>query len=80
MGYGLGQMFLRLRHVQDQIHRGDLVIFAPLADDLLRNLIAKVFVCNQIYRQNYSRVRTFPLFKDGKWRERAARRHLPRRR
>jgi hypothetical protein len=68
MGYGLEQMFLRLRDVQNQIYRGDLVIFAPLADDLARNLIAKVFVCNQIYRQNYSRVRTFPLFDHGEWR------------
>ncbi len=61
-------MFHRLRAVQDQIQPGDVVIFTPLADDLLRNMIAKVFVYDQIYRQNYSRVRTFPVFEDGEWR------------
>ena len=68
MGYGLEQMFLRLRAVQDQIQPGDVVIFTPLAVDLLRNMIAKVFVCGWIYRQNYSRARTFPMFEDAKWR------------
>jgi hypothetical protein len=66
MGYGLEQMFLRLRDSQD-IRPGDAVIFAPIAEDLERNLIGKTFVCT-IYQKNYAEARTFPLLEDGTWR------------
>jgi hypothetical protein len=67
MGYGLEQMFLRLREVQGEIHRGDVVVFSPLSHDLWRNLIAKDFVCDVIYRHNFAQVRSFPILHDGVW-------------
>lgn len=67
MAYGLEQMFLSLRESQAQIRPGDAVIFAPIAEDLERNLIGKTFVCT-IYEKNYAEARSFPLLEDGTWR------------
>lgn len=67
MAYGLEQMFLRLRESKDQVRQGDAVIFAPIAEDLERNLIGKTFVC-EIYRKSYAEARTFPLLDNGEWR------------
>lgn len=66
MAYGLEQMFLRLRESKDAIQPGDAVIFAPIAEDLERNLIGKTFVCD-IYEKSYAGTRTFPLLVDGTW-------------
>jgi lysophospholipase L1-like esterase len=44
-GYGLDQMLLRLEEVLDTVQPGDLVLFAPISDDLRRNLIGMAQVC-----------------------------------
>ena len=67
MAYGLEQMFLLLRESMEQVQPGDAVIFAPIAEDLERNLIGKTFVC-AIYEKNYAEARSFPVLEDGTWR------------
>lgn len=67
MAYGLEQMFVRLRESKEEIQPGDVVIFAPIAADLDRNLISKFFVC-RIYAENYFPAQTFPLLDHGVWR------------
>ena len=44
-GYGLEQMLLRFEQVLDTVESGDLVLFAPITDDLRRNLIGMAQVC-----------------------------------
>jgi hypothetical protein len=67
MGYGLEQMFLRLRAAKDIIQPGDIVVFSPVSLDLTRNLIAKDFVCF-LYYKNYSKVETYPWWDGTAWR------------
>ncbi len=44
-GYGLEQMLLRFEQVLETVQPGDLVMFAPISDDLRRNLIGMAQVC-----------------------------------
>ena len=44
-GYGLEQMVLRLEDVLETVEPGDLVLFAPISDDIRRNLIGMAQVC-----------------------------------
>ncbi len=37
-GYGIVQMFQRFLNIEDRIKPGDLIVFTPLADDILRNV------------------------------------------
>jgi hypothetical protein len=77
MAYGLEQMLLRLRAAQDAIQPGDVVIFSPVSLDLMRNLIAKDFVCFLHYK-NYSKVETFPWWDGSAWRPVRIADHCPR--
>jgi hypothetical protein len=67
MAYGLEQMLLRLRAAKEAIQPGDVVVFSPVSLDLMRNLIAKDFVCFLHYK-NYSKVETFPWWDGSTWR------------
>lgn len=65
VGYGLEQMYLSLERHRDQIRPGDLVIFAPVADDLARGLAGRHYVCGGQIRAERSEM--FPKFEDGAW-------------
>jgi hypothetical protein len=76
MAYGLEQMLLRLRAAKDAIQPGDVVIFSPVSLDLMRNLIAKDFVCF-LHHENYSKVETFPWWDGSTWRPIRIAEHCP---
>lgn len=66
-GYGLDQMYLSLKQNLDQIKEGDIVLFAPISDDLQRNLIAKTHVC-LAYLIEPEGQHAHPKYEDGEWR------------
>jgi hypothetical protein len=37
MGYGIVQMYQRFLDIEERIHKGDLVVFTPLSEDIVRN-------------------------------------------
>jgi hypothetical protein len=76
MAYGLEQMFLRLRAARDEIQPNDVVVFSPVSLDLVRNLIAKDFVCF-LYDKNYSKVATYPWWDGSAWRPTRIADHCP---
>jgi hypothetical protein len=43
--YGLEQMSLRLQQAIDEIKPGDLVLFAPISEDVRRNFIHRAYPC-----------------------------------
>jgi hypothetical protein len=61
-GYGIVQMYGRLQDLAGRLTPGDVVVFAPIADDLRRNLDDFVFIAPQIWRVETLR---YPSFEDG---------------
>lgn len=67
-GYGLEQMFIRLRASARDIEPGDIVVFAPSTLDLERNLIDKTFVCGTHWEnESENPAEVYPVFRDGRW-------------
>lgn len=64
-GYGLEQMVLRLEAAAT-VKPGDLVLIAPITNDLRRNLITRQLVCTH-YQAGFAGER-FPRWADGQWR------------
>ncbi len=67
IGYGLEQMYLSLERHKDRIRKGDIVLFAPIADDLQRNLLAKTHVCMTPLIEPETD-HAFPKYVDEAWR------------
>ncbi len=70
MGYGLEQMLARLRSSLDAIEPGDLIVFSPLSEDILRNLIHRVHLCQLILTKGSvsgGSVQSVPVFRNGRW-------------
>jgi hypothetical protein len=44
-GYGPEQMYLRMQHYADRIAEGDLVLWAPISEDLRRSFVDRRFIC-----------------------------------
>ena len=65
-GYGLDQMYLSFEQNLDQVEEGDIVLFAPISDDLQRNLIAKTHVC-LIYLTEPDGQHSYPKYENGAW-------------
>jgi hypothetical protein len=65
-GYGLEQMLLRFEQVLHTVRRGDLVLFAPISDDLRRNLIGMAQVCEH-HNVGLTAGR-FPRLAENEWR------------
>jgi hypothetical protein len=72
-GYGLEQMTRRLEAAD--VRPGDLVLIAPITDDLRRNLIGKQQVCAHD-REGFAGER-FPMWVDGGWRYEPLADHCP---
>ncbi|HEX6144812.1 MAG TPA: hypothetical protein VFZ01_18995 [Geminicoccaceae bacterium] len=67
IGYSLEQMLLALERYRDQIEPGDVVLFAPISDDLERSLPGRSYVCGGMIRSEANE--TFPVLEaDGTWR------------
>lgn len=67
IGYGLEQMYLSLERHADRIKQDDIVLFAPISDDLQRNLLAKTHVCMTPLMEP-ERKHYFPKYEDKTWR------------
>lgn len=67
IGYGLDQMYLSFRQNADRIKEGDIVLFAPISDDLQRNLIAKTHPC-LVYLTEPGGDHRYPKYENGAWR------------
>jgi len=68
MGYGLEQMFTRLKLHQERIKPGDYVIFTPMSFDLLRNMIDKRFLCRYPVRKR-TPLGEVMMRMDGRWQD-----------
>jgi lysophospholipase L1-like esterase len=64
-GYGIVQMFQRFLNIEDRIKPGDLIIFTPLADDILRNVKDFYFPYFH-YFANLVQFEYYPVFDKGK--------------
>lgn len=64
-GYGIEQMYWQIRTNLQEIDAGDIVILAPVSDDLERSLIGKTFVCGSLIRDRSQGA--FPVMKDDEW-------------
>lgn len=63
-GYGIVQMFQRFLNIEDRIKRGDLIVFTPLADDILRN-IKDFYFPYYHYLADLVPVEYYPYFDEG---------------
>jgi hypothetical protein len=72
---GLEQMLLRFEQVLSLVKPGDLVLFAPITDDLRRNLIGMAQVC--AHHDVGLDAGRFPRLVGHKWRFEATARHCP---
>lgn len=64
MGYGIVQMFQRFQNMKHKIRPGDLIIFAPISEDIRRNLRDFQFPYF-IKFTNIMKVDEFPFFDNG---------------
>jgi hypothetical protein len=63
-GYGVIQMYGRLQDVADRLRPGDLVLFAPITEDLQRSLTDFAYVALLLFASR-TRDWRFPAFEDG---------------
>ncbi len=64
-GHGIVQMYGRLQALRDRLQPGDLVVFAPISDDLQRNLHDMAYVSQLLYRGQGRSVH-FPRYEAGR--------------
>jgi hypothetical protein len=64
-GYGIEQMYWQIRKNLQQIEAGDIVILAPVSEDLERSIIGRTYVCGGLIRDRSNGA--FPAMKNGEW-------------
>lgn len=64
-GHGLVQMYGRLRALRERLQPGDLVVFAPISDDLQRSLHDMAYVSQLLFRGQGRSVH-FPRYESGR--------------
>ena len=65
-GYGLEQIFVRFRSALAEMHKGDIVVFTVIYDDVRRNPIEGSFICNHALHFGAG-VERIPVFQNFAW-------------
>jgi hypothetical protein len=66
MGYGVEQIFLRFHQNEEEIHRGDYVVFIPSSLDVFRDIGHPKYICTVHFRA-LQPVASYPRFMSGEW-------------
>ena len=64
-GYSIEQMYWQIRKNREEIQPGDIVIMAPVSEDLERSFIGKTYVCGGLIRDRSEGF--FPVLRNGEW-------------
>jgi lysophospholipase L1-like esterase len=69
MGHGVPQMYQRYLELEDRTKPGDIVVFAPIADDIKRNVKVFDWAYNFVFLQGFAdihgRVEYLPYYENG---------------